>query len=1099
MRATIFLGLCLLAAGPGAATAQQRPHVDPALRSLMRSDARAAAERALSRVPAPDPRRPGAGDRFAELALDRGGPGGTPRVGVLVRLREPVAAGLAALRSAGARIGTVIGDLATARVPVDALPRLADAVELERLDAARRMSVLNDSSMRVVRATEVRRRDGDLWYGSAGHGVIVGIYDTGVDIAHEDFRDGRGRSRILGLWDMSRGGTPPDGFDYGHYCDNAALTDGSCPERDRNGHGSHVLGTAAGDGSAAGAGSGYRYVGVAPAADLLVVKASAFTEDEIIDGVRWIFDTAAALGRPAVVNLSLGLQWGPRDGTTPFEQMLDSLSGPGRIIVVAAGNDGANGSTQPSSPGRLFHARAAPAPGASADFAIRVPSVVPAFGACNDFGLIELWYDGLDQVDVSVLRPDGGIVRARYGERVADPGPDGLVRIDNASGGADPGNGDHQAVVEISDCPEGAQASGAPESGTWTVRATPTSAVSGQPIHLWISQSSYGGGARFRGTSPNFDNASTLTVPGTAREVVTVGAFATRLEWESLAGTEGYAEREAVGDIAYFSSAGPTRDGRLKPEIAAPGRAVISTLSANAIRPPNTQIAPDGVHTVLQGTSMATPHVTGAIAALLQHDPTLGPGEVKSILAATARQDAYTSRSYTGEAPGSPNNQWGYGKLDVRAALEALVDPAAVAGVLVIPDADSVTPGRTITLEARPYGPFGDALSIPVVWASSDPSIATVAGDGTVTGVALGTATITATANGVQGSATVVVVPPVATVTIAPASATLVAGEDSVFVATPRDSAGQPLAGREVTWASTDTTVAQVDRTGVVAARAVGTAAIVATVEERSDTARVDVVAPSTLIVTAEPVPAAPASTRKGERISLLRLRLRVDGPEPVRIQQIGFTLAGEDPLAQAELVDDRDADAALDDGEPVVAAKSAPLTGVDEVPVDFRPGSLVIAAGDSASLLFALELSGDAPNGASFRARYEPSRLSTIGERSGRTNRADQPGGPVAGASVPASVLRPGEVFALSENPVRSDRVIFNFRERPQLAAVYTLGGARVVDLLARMETDGRVEWDLTNDRGSAVAAGIYLAVFRVAGQLITQKLIIVRPRHEE
>ena len=61
---------------------------------------------------------------------------------------------------------------------------------------------------------------------------------------------------------------------------------------------------------------------------------------------------------------------------------------------------------------------------------------------------------------------------------------------------------------------------------------------------------------------------------------------------------------------------------------------------------------------------------------------------------------------------------------------------------------------------------------------------------------------------------------------------------------------------------------------------------------------------------------------------------------------------------------------------------------------------------------------------------------------------------------------MRPDEIFALSENPVVSDRVIFNFRERPRVAAVYTLNGARVADLLARMTSDGRVEWDLTNEK---------------------------------
>ncbi len=1110
MRCRHLRGLLLVALLPGAAAAQQRPHLDPALRSLMRPDAREAVGRALERAAerprrrAGDPAGPGSAeprrDRFAELALDRGGPGGGPRIGVLVRLREPVAASLGELRRSGARIGSVIGRIATARVPLEALPRLADAARLERIDAARRTSLLNDSSMRAVRATEVRRRDGDLWYGSAGHGVIVGIYDTGLDYTHGDFRDGRGRSRVLGLWDHGQGGTPPAGFGYGHYCDRASLTDGGCPARDFDGHGTHVLGTAAGDGSAAGDGVAYRYAGVAPAAELLVVRGQRFTEDEIVDGVNWIFQTAAALGRPAVVNLSLGLQWGGRDGSSLFEQALDGLSGAGRIIVVAAGNEASNGNASPSPPDRRVHAMALPAQGTTAEFRVEVPSIRPAGGSCNDFGVIELWYAGADRVDVSVVRPDGRTIAAAYRRLVAEPDSGGLVRIDNASGGPDPDNGDHQAVIEISDCTHEGASSGPPASGTWIARAAPTTAASGRPIHLWISYTRYGVTGALRGTSANFDNGYIVSSPGTAREVVTVGAYVTRLDWTSVGGPEAYAYREAVGDIAYFSSGGPTRDGRLKPEVAAPGRAIFSALSASAYWIPPDYVATDGLHAAFQGTSMSTPHVTGAIAAMLQHDPALTPAAVKAVLQRTARQDAYTGRSFTGEDTGSPNNQWGYGKLDVRAAIEDLVDPTLVAGVLVVPDADSISPGRTVRLRAQPYNAIGDTVAADGTWSSSDPAVATVDADGTVTAVALGTATITAAASGASGTATITVVPPIAAVALSPAEATLVAGEDTALTATPLDSAGGPLAGRAVAWASTDPLVATVDSAGRVSSLAVGATAIVATAEEKSDTARIEVVAPSTLVVVAEAVPVpGPESTEKDHRIVLLRLRLRVDGPEAVRVRRIGFTLAGDDPLARAQLVDDRAANASLDEDDPVLSDRGVSLARGEETAIEFRPAAWIVAAGDSGSALLALELSGRSPNGTGFQARYEPERLSTVGVRSGRADRLDQADGPVAGTTVPTSVLRPDEVFALSENPVLSNRVIFNFRERPAVAAVYTLTGARVADLLRRMETDGRVEWDLTNDDGAAVAPGIYLVAFSVAGRLITRKLIIVRPTDEE
>ncbi len=89
-------------------------------------------------------------------------------------------------------------------------------------------------------------------------------------------------------------------------------------------------------------------------------------------------------------------------------------------------------------------------------------------------------------------------------------------------------------------------------------------------------------------------------------------------------------------------------------------------------------------------------------------------------------------------------------------------------------------------------------------------------------------------------------------------------------------------------------------------------------------------------------------------------------------------------------------------------------------------------------------------------------------------------------------SVLEAGEVFTLSENPVRSDRVIFHFRQVPDIAAVYTLDGRRVVDLTLRLTEPARVLWDLTNDRGVRVAPGVYLLVARVGDEVIRRRLII-------
>src|SRR5207302_1695711 len=152
------------------------------------------------------------------------------------------------------------------------------------------------------------------------------------------------------------------------------------------------------------------------------------------------------------------------------------------------------------------------------------------------------------------------------------------------------------------------------------------------------------------------------------------------------AGRFQFTVREQVGDLATFSSAGPTRPvrdslaSRQKPELSAPGKGVFSVYSSTSTPPaPSALVATDGVHVLISGTSMSTPMVTGSIALLLERRSDLTPEQVRAVLTGTARPDAFTATSYgTGSAvtSGSPNESWGAGKLDVQAALAQV--PAAL-------------------------------------------------------------------------------------------------------------------------------------------------------------------------------------------------------------------------------------------------------------------------------------------------------------------------------------------------------------------------------------------------------------------------------------
>src|SRR5207253_5867659 len=142
----------------------------------------------------------------------------------------------------------------------------------------------------------------------------------------------------------------------------------------------HVAGIAAGDGSA---GSAFQYAGVAPEADIIAVKGGdfGFSTLDIITGIQYIFARADRLGRPAVVNLSLGTLFGPHDGTEAEEQAIDSISGPGHLVVIAAGNSGSNPTATTGNSSLYVHARRTLTQGDTAQLAVAVPTYSPAAGS----------------------------------------------------------------------------------------------------------------------------------------------------------------------------------------------------------------------------------------------------------------------------------------------------------------------------------------------------------------------------------------------------------------------------------------------------------------------------------------------------------------------------------------------------------------------------------------------------------------------------------------------------------------------------------------------------------------------------------------------
>ena len=664
----VWLGaavLCGGGAGLGGGARAQAPVAGPTVRALGAMPAAERAQLALDTV----------ASRLVAVTRDADG---VAVANLVVRLRTTDVAPLLRL---GARLGTRVGRLVNARVPVTSLDALLQDPAVAAVTGARRWAPFNDLGVADIGVATLRASSGpDTFTGSVGRGVIIGLVDTGVDFTHLDFvTDATGRSRILYLWDQTLQGPGPGvvggtSFGYGVECVRAMLTAGGCASRDSVGHGTHVLGTAAGDGSGTGGGQpAGQYAGVAPGADIIVVK-STFLATDVVDGVNYVFARAAQLGEPAVVNLSLGAQWGPHDGTLPEELELDSLVGPGRIVVAAAGNEGDNRDATPAASTDDLHAPLALAAGQSSSVTLTIPSYTPAPGTSNDLVVLQLWYAASDTLTVTVVRPDGSSVTsgatASPPATVTDDATEGRVLIENGPDSAVALSADNLGFVVLGDLAGG----NAPQPGTWTVRVNDIAARSGEPAHLWVAEAALGTSGSPLGVSlaSGATNGFLVAVPATATRVLAVAAYVTRLQWvDQSNASEAYTNRERLGDLTWFSSPGPRRDGVLKPDLAAPGQGVASSLSTSASVPAG-RVTQDGHHWVLEGTSMATPFVTGAVALLLERNPLLTPEAARALLVGAARADSFARHPYEGGPDATPNASWGWGKLSVPAALAAV-------------------------------------------------------------------------------------------------------------------------------------------------------------------------------------------------------------------------------------------------------------------------------------------------------------------------------------------------------------------------------------------------------------------------------------------
>lgn len=575
-----------------------------------------------------------------------------------VQLLVQTAASDAELEALGATVVARVGPVVAVSGSVATIAALDGSPRVTYIEMARQMSPSND-----VSTAEMGADAAAAGYGVDGAGVVVGIIDSGLDIFHGDFRNADGTTRVKALLNA----TDADPANWTQYTEaqiNAELgaAGSAVPARDTNGHGTHVAGSAAGNGQS----SASPYSGVAPASDLIIVQSNLLTTS-ILTGLSFIDTQAALIGEPWVTNMSFGGELGPHDGTTPLEVAIDAVTGPavpGQAVVIAAGNSRQS----------AIHASGMVAQSDPTAPVTVAPAISVSTGATA--ALADFWYDGGDIFRFGFAAPLGGGFPA-----AADTFPlNSFVTVCAVvTGGQNcldilhvtaTQNGDNHVFALIY-----ATGTASLLPGVWTFQLEGSAVTNGRfdgwsELAEWVALA-----------DPSMRTGS----PGNAQHAVTVGAYVT-------SGSPG----QTVGDLATFSSDGPTRDGRLKPEITAPGSVIVSSRSGDA---PGFGTPFDASYTGASGTSMSTPHITGTLALLFEVDPTLTSVDVRTILMNSARSDAFT-------VPSLPNSLWGAGKVDVLGAVSSIAGTITVSKVVVNDHGGSaVSTDFTLVLDGAPVGP----------------------------------------------------------------------------------------------------------------------------------------------------------------------------------------------------------------------------------------------------------------------------------------------------------------------------------------------------------------------------------------------------------
>lgn len=546
------------------------------------------------------------------------------------------------------------GTVCSVQLPCGQLQSFCNEPAVERVgNSPIHQQVLNDTMKKQTGVLDVRNGLSPLPQGYTGAGVIMGMIDSGIDYHHPDFQDTAGNTRIYRIWDQrDQNGPGPAPWNYGTEWDSTSINNGTCTHNDMQyyGHGTHVSGIAGGNGNSV---TQLDMSGVAPDVMFVVVALDfngQYSATAIADAASYIYGIATSLNMPCIINASVGDYYGSHDGQDLQAMMIDTLlDTPGHLLVGAAGNAGGlpihlsyslSSDTNftwfnVSSGGLYIQLWADTNNFNAADFAI---------GATRTTDYVDLDRTAFTDITGNLNTYTYDTLRNSSGQQLAT-----IIRYGSVQGGA--------YSMEFGITPD--------SLGSVYNYALYTTGAG--LFHCW-SFDFFGGPLPTAGQYPDVvyykDADLTHNIVSSFQcsdRVVCVANYVNRDQWPNYLGTVTYDTTVVAGELMYNSSVGPTRDGRIKPEIAAPGANDISCIETNSraaiLAGAPTACAPGGWHVQGGGTSAASPVVSGVAALWLERFPSATWQDYHAAVIWCAKRDTFTGNAL-------PDSAWGYGKID---------------------------------------------------------------------------------------------------------------------------------------------------------------------------------------------------------------------------------------------------------------------------------------------------------------------------------------------------------------------------------------------------------------------------------------------------